>query len=285
MKLSPGDPVPAIAEADATGEIAALYADIRETLGVPLVNLIWRNMASIPGGLAWAWQSVKPLYEKGAIQAEARAVLEGQTLPDMPVLPISALRAAGVDGAAEKTIHAILDSYDRSNPLNLVALSTLLAGLRNDAAPEPENTPSPTTANEPNLDVSLPRLLPLDAMEDSTADLVRAINRLGARGRDHIVVSMPRHLAHWPGYLALYWTLIAPLDANGALHGCIDAVLADGRTRGARLAAGFAGAEPPPAESRAAIEATLDDFCRNAISRMIPVVSLLKRAMPGKGMP
>lgn len=276
--MSSGDPVPAISEAEATGEIADLYADIRATLGVPLVNLIWRNLASIPGGLSWAWRSVKPLYENGAIQAEARALLEGQTLPDMPVLPVSALRAAGVNGGAETTIHAILDSYDRSNPLNLVALSALLAGLNGDSAPASSDPlPAPDT---PNLNVALPRLLPLDDMDASTADLVRAINRLGARGQDHIIVSMPRHLAHWPGYLALYWTLIAPLDANGALHGCIDAVLADGRRRGARLAAGFAAVESPPAESRAAIEATLDDFCRHAISRMIPVVSLLKAAMP-----
>jgi len=277
--MSSGDPVPTISEADATGEIADLYADIRASLGVPLVNLIWRNLAAIPGGLAWAWRSVKPLYANGAIQAEARALLEGQQLPDMPVLPVSALRAAGVDGGAEKAIHAILESYDRSNPLNLVALSALLAGLNGETAPA-DPAALPDTAKAPELDVALPTLLPLDDMADSTADLVRGINRLGARGQDHIIVSMPRHLAHWPGYLALYWTLIAPLDANGTLHGCIDAVLADGRRRGARLAAGFAAVETPPEESRAAIEATLDDFCRHAISRMIPVVSLLKRAMP-----
>jgi hypothetical protein len=111
---------------------------------------------------------------------------------------------------------------------------------------------------------------------------VRDINKLGARGRDHIIVSMPRHLAHWPGFLALYWTLIAPLDASGALHACTDAVLADAQRRGARLAAGFGDAAPPPDESRAAIEATLDDFSHNAISRMISVVSLLKAAMPGE---
>lgn len=280
--MSAGDPVPTISEAEATGEIADLYADIRATLGVPLVNLIWRNLATVPGALSWAWPSVKPLYANGAIQAEARALLKGQHLPAVPVLPPSALRAAGVDSGDEKTIRAILDSYDRSNPLNLVALSALLAWLHGETAPVSE-APAPTAAAEAqNLDVSLPRLLPLDDMDASTADLVRAINRLGARGRDHIIVSMPRHLAHWPGYLALYWTLIAPLDANGTLHGCIDAVLADGRRRGARLAAGFAKATPPPEASRAAIQATLDDFCRNAISRMIPAVSLLKRAMPAR---
>lgn len=276
--MSSGDPVPAISEADATGEIADLYADIRATLGVPLVNLIWRNLASIDGALPWAWSSVKPLYEAGSIQNEAAALLAGQDLPAVPRLPVSALRSVGVDEAAERSINGILESYDRSNPLNLVALSALLAGLQGKASGSPQAAPQVTA---PPLDVALPKLLPLAEMEPSTADLVQDINRLGARGRDHIIVSMPRHLAHWPGFLALYWTTIAPLDASGALHRCIDAVLDDGRQRGARLAATFTGTVPPPDASRAAIAATLDDFCRNAISRMIPVVSLLKRTMPG----
>ena len=49
------DPLPAIAEADATGAVALMFADIRAVTGVGVVNLIWRHLATIPGGLAWAW--------------------------------------------------------------------------------------------------------------------------------------------------------------------------------------------------------------------------------------
>ena len=52
------DPVPSIREADATGDIAVLYDDIRATLGVPVVNLIWRHLAVLPGGLSWAWATL-----------------------------------------------------------------------------------------------------------------------------------------------------------------------------------------------------------------------------------
>jgi hypothetical protein len=38
---APGaDSIPAVAESDATGDIAAIYDDLRVTLRVPLVNLI-----------------------------------------------------------------------------------------------------------------------------------------------------------------------------------------------------------------------------------------------------
>jgi hypothetical protein len=43
------DSIPAIPEEDASGDIATLYADLRATLGVPFVNLIWRHLATHPG--------------------------------------------------------------------------------------------------------------------------------------------------------------------------------------------------------------------------------------------
>jgi hypothetical protein len=273
-----GDPVPAITENDAAGEVAELYADIRETLGIPLVNLIWRNLATMPGALAWAWSSVRPLYESGLIQNEALALIEAQQLPVVPRLPAASLRAIGVDAEAERVIRGILDSYDRSNPLNLIALSTLLAMLRNEIADEP--VPPAMAKAQQAFDVTLPALVNLHETSDETAELVRAVNRLGARGRDHILVSMPRHLAHWPGFLTLYWTLIAPLDVSGELHRCIDSIFTNGQAAGARLAGAIGQTQQPPEASRAQIETTLDDFCRHAISRMIPVVGLLKKAMP-----
>jgi len=49
------DPVPAIAEASATGAVAEIFADICTVLGVEVVNLIWRHLATIPDALPWAW--------------------------------------------------------------------------------------------------------------------------------------------------------------------------------------------------------------------------------------
>ena len=67
------DSIAAIPEEDASGDIATLYADLRATLGVPFVNLIWRHLATIQGGLAWAWTLVKPLYVIGASRGPADA--------------------------------------------------------------------------------------------------------------------------------------------------------------------------------------------------------------------
>lgn len=279
MTRPSGDPVPSVPEAAATGQIAALYDDIRRSLGVSVVNLIWRSLAATPGALAWAWGAVKPLYAGGVIQGEAKALREAQLLPACPVLPESVLRAVGLSETDEAAVRNVVRAYDRSNALNLLALLALLGRLRGAAA-DPSRTAA--GAPEPALKAELPPILSLGEMAPETAALVRDLNRLGARGREHILVSMPRHLAHWPGFLALYWAVIAPFDADGRLAGCIDAVFADAERRAARLLAHMGEMRPADTAIRATVGPTLEDFARNAISRMMPVTALLLAALPDR---
>ena len=75
--------VPSVLEADARGEIAEIYADIRKVLGTSVVNLIWRNLATMPGALQWTWSTVRPLY-LGDAPLHAEAVRRTIALPDWP---------------------------------------------------------------------------------------------------------------------------------------------------------------------------------------------------------
>ncbi len=279
MMQRSGDPVPSISEADATGGIAEMYEDIRVTLGIPLVNLIWRNLAAVPGGLKWAWTTMKPLYAQGAVYAEAVALRNGQNLPTLPRLPRAALRAVGVDTAAEEAITEVLHSYDQGNPLNIVTFSALWARLRNeigaDVPIQSGQVPAASSAIRP-----LPELMNLDEMDSNTSELVIAVNRLGAGDFEHILVSMPRNLAHWPGFLTLYWMIVAPYDADERLAGFIDAVLEDGRRRGLRLVRMLGDTQLPTQETREGVEESLATLVPGAMGRMIPVVSLIKRSMP-----
>jgi len=269
------DPVPAITEAAATGETAALFADIRATLGVNVVNLIWRHLAVFPGALPWAWAQARPLYADGTIAAEAAALRAARRLPDMPAFPPEVLAAAGLDAPALAAIGDILAAYDRTNPMALVALSVLRARL--DAPPgPPEPAPAAAATREPAL--TLPPLLPLDAMAPATAALVLRLNRIGATSADPVLASMYRNLAHWPAYLALAWTALAPLRPEPLIAAC----LALARARAATLAA----ARPPgpvalaPA-ARPAVATALDRFTEDAIARMVILCGTLRVATPG----
>ena len=90
------DPVPALAEAEATGEAAAIFADIRAVLGVGVVNLIWRHLATIPGALPWAWGALRPHYRDGGLAAAAAALRTRTAPPDLPAIPPEVLAAAGL---------------------------------------------------------------------------------------------------------------------------------------------------------------------------------------------
>ena len=67
------DPIPAILESEATGEIREVYQDIKAVTGVDVVNLVWRRLAVTPGALPAVWGMVRPIYESGRVAAEAQA--------------------------------------------------------------------------------------------------------------------------------------------------------------------------------------------------------------------
>src|ERR1700716_3143309 len=113
--------VPSVLESEARGYIADIYADIRKVLGTSVVNLIWRNLATMPGALPWTWSTVRPLY-LGAAPRHAEAVRRGIALPDWPDLSADTLLAAGIEESDNGIIRNVLDSYQYTNALALVVL-------------------------------------------------------------------------------------------------------------------------------------------------------------------
>lgn len=269
------DPIPAIPEAEATGEIAALYADIRGTLGVPMVNLVWRHLAATDGALAWAWRAVRPLYASGAVAATAAAFRDRLVLPPVPALAPEALSAAGIADSDRPTIRRILVSYDRGNTMNFVALGALQAMVRGtDGAGERAGRPP-----GPAVEGPLPPLPSLESLDAPTAALVRRLNAVGARD-DRVVASLYRHLAPWPALLALLDVAVAPLAGAPALLALVDA----NRETGLTLARGVAASletQAPPEAVAAPLDAALDGFLTHTLGRMVTMGRLIRTIVPG----
>lgn len=59
-------------EQDATGEIAAIYDEIRRFCGVPYVSSMQRHLATRPGWLEFVWAAVRPAFASGRAQTAAR---------------------------------------------------------------------------------------------------------------------------------------------------------------------------------------------------------------------
>ena len=275
MTNTSGDPVPAIAESEATGDIAELYSDIRATLGVPVVNLIWRHLATFPGALSWAWNSLKPVYDDGTVAAQAAALRADLEIPVLTGLSQYVLAAVGLDGDDMARIEMIQQSYERSNAMNMIAHSALLARLKGRWENASEAPPAPF---EPPIEGEMPELLTLDRMAPHVAAIVTDLNRIG--GRDEILASMYRHLAHWPAYLALMHAIIAPYAASGRLEPLIQGVVAEGHRRADQVAPGLASPIPLNATVDADVHAAIRKFTDEPIGKMITIVPLIRRALP-----
>jgi hypothetical protein len=214
------DPVPAITEAAATGETAAIFADIRHVLGVDVVNLIWRHLATMDGALPWAWQALRPLYADGSVIGQATALRRDLALPSMPPIQAEVYPALDLRPEDMAAIRGVLSAYDHTNGLAVVAL-TALRGRLDGRVPRGVKPAGPTPpAAMPR--VAMPKLLDLTAMPPETAALVTALNGFGTRRPGAVLASMYRHLAHWPPYLAFAWLLLAQLDGDGRLSAAID---------------------------------------------------------------
>jgi hypothetical protein len=274
------DPVPAITEAAATGEIAEVFADIRRVLGVEVVNLIWRHLATIPRALPWAWGILGPLYIDGTITAEAAALRGDLDLLRLPPFPPEVLAAAGLLHGDISTIRNVLAAYDRTNAMALIALSALLLRLDDEPPSRDAASSRSEVSREPPPAIPLPSLLDMVDLAPTTAELVQRLNRLGTRWDDAILASMYRHLAHWPAYLALIWAMIAPLDADGSLKRAIAHAAAKARARAAHVATQLyslpeVSLTPP---TRAAIRSAVEPFTGDVIAKMVVICGALRAA-------
>jgi hypothetical protein len=278
MMIVSSDPVPAVTEADAVGHTAMMFSDIRATLGVEVVNLIWRHLATMPGALEWVWGELKPLY-LGAAVPHANAVRNGLRLPTVPELSDDTLAAAGIGATDRRGIGSVLDSYHHTNALALVAFSSLLARFDGGAAPGETIVVEMSDATQRASRAVLPQLTPLSELPPPVARLIEALNGFGEDEEFALVASMYRHLSHWPAYLALLRTLLAPLQANGELRALVSATRRMAGKHGRALAPLLPGSQPP-ADSVAPALAAVRRFVEHPIARMTAICSLIRHATP-----
>jgi hypothetical protein len=265
--------VPSVREDDAAGEIAKIFADIRNVLGTSVVNLIWRNLATMPGALEWTWSTVRPLY-LGNASRHAEAVRRTIALPDLPGFSEDTLLAAGIVPSDQAIIRQVLDSYQHTNALALVVLSALLARFE----PKPAEPVQPADAAPKPSGVKIPELPPMDALDPEVIRLVAELNGFGEDSEPKLIASMYRHLAYWPAYLALVRTLLVPPHADGRLLALTNATRALGHAHGQLLAAQLNPSAPP--DALAGVLASCRLFVEHPIARMTGLCALIRRATP-----
>ncbi len=273
------DQTPEITEAEAPRETAALYADIKAAMGVGMVNLIYRHMASMPDCLPWAWAALRPVFASGDFGRAAEAMVAGLDPPPAPPVPRRALRVVGVDEKSEGTIRRIIGDYNRGNSLNIFAMAALRHWLQAGA---PDGAVPAADGETPEPPPDLPPIIPLDGMAPDLGNLVVELSAPIAPSDHPMIPSLYRHLARWPGFLALIAAPLLQATAGDMVGARAEAARARAEATAPDLAAllSASGAPPPTQQHRDSLAATLSAYIPGPIARMVVLGHLLARALP-----
>lgn len=300
-------------EAQARGEALRIYGEIRRLSGVPMVALIYRHLATLPGALEWAWSLVGPLMASGRLPERAWRAAREAALPAGPRIPRAALRALGITDADEAAVDGVLQAYNRANPVNVLVVRLLQVQLARDAASQAHQAPlAPQAAwatsagaagpaeggpsvgagptpwpdwQPPTPVTSLPAMVPPAEMSPSVRELVILLtDRVEGGTPSALWPSLYRHLAHWPGLLALFAVIVEPafprVDAAAAgLGAAIDEAVAE-------LSAALPHTTTPGPAGAAAegLRAGLASFSAR-IPEMVVLGALLAASMPAAHTP
>lgn len=260
--------LPELAEREATGEKAAIYAEMKRLGGVPMVALIFRHLASLPGGIEWTWRAIGPAWKSGRLQETAWRIAREVPLPPLVPMPREALAALGVDDAGLCEIRVVLEAYNRANPENMLSVLCLLrlldgaqaASALEGRAWEPPAAPGPLV---PMTDVA--------AMTPEVVSLLSLVAAPGDANGPRVVQSLYRHFGHRPAFLALAITLLRQRFDDGSVGRGVE------HLRGAMNAAADAiarGISAPPAP-HPGIRTACERFGGAVIPQMIVVGRLL----------
>jgi hypothetical protein len=193
-----------VAEAEATGATAAAYEAVRRAIGLPVVNLVYRHLATEPGRLERVWSALEPNLRHVRDAGIATRLVASARPPAVAPIPPAALAAAGVGPGAIAGAEATLAAYSRGNATNLICLTALLRG----AAGTGSRAPSAAVAAAPAP--ALPPMVDPARFAESSKPLLAEMSRAVAGEAEPVIVpSLLRHLAEPPALLALAWADIA----------------------------------------------------------------------------
>lgn len=252
--------LPEIAEADATGDIAAFYGQIRADTGSALVNYVWRHLATVDGAAPWLWQ-VTRANDHGAL-----AGLIGG-IADASARAIAVRTRPAAPPAMGEMARKIVATYNSNNVGNLARVMLMLEALRRPADGAEgfrpiQAEPAPPVSAAETLP-PLPRFADLSE-EDLAAILV--ISEAGPAADSGIVPSLWRHLAIEPGLIMRLRDPLAAMLAAPAFASAFD----DLRGRGLALAASTPLTLPPPVPfDRAAATVGLSRFSRRIAELLV----------------
>ena len=262
--------LPEIRENEAQPEIKLIYADIRHHMHLPLVNLIYRHFATMPGVLPHIWGWVREMVHSGNLERALDRMNRGLQIPQLTPFEFSAIdNLSGVDRVA---IKRVLAAYNRGNGLNLIALTAIRLELHRRA----RGVLKISKKFSDDEVLPLPRLLKFSELKPDVADLVATLSHLHD-SKDGVIPSLYLHLANWPAFLSAASSRVAPLLKNGSIEHARQAAVELASAEAKSLVAAIPNTTKVAGLPDQVVE-TVNHFINRLIPEMLPVGLALDRA-------
>lgn len=267
--------LPELHEAEAPPEVAAIYAGLREAMGVPVVNLIWRHFATLPGVLPWAWEATRGVIGSATVAegAERMAALLVRAASGADVSVVGTA-ARALPAAERARVADVVRVYNRGNRVNLQVLSAVRHAIASGGVPVGGERPAAGVALAAIV-ASVPPLPRVEELPDATRAEAEALAALHDPS-EPVVPSLYRHLALWPALLPPLRESLAPLFAEGRIAALRDSLLGVAEESATALLPRLAPPGPFPPEHRDAVLRVLAVFPGKLIAEMAAVGLLLK---------
>lgn len=210
------DPVSVTDEATASGRTAEIFEDIRATMCIPILTSIWRALASWDDCLERTWSNVKPIYVSRLPELILPEFLSQIALSTPQFKIEERVSTANLSRTDLLDIQQIVNAYNRSNTLNLLALAAYIT-------PASEGAPLVLDASFQNqTSIPLKPLLPRLEITDQNWRHVCEANTLGTGVTSNVsssqhVATLWRHLAYWPSFLSLIYEGFLSQQVSGAI--------------------------------------------------------------------
>ncbi|HET9183153.1 MAG TPA: halocarboxylic acid dehydrogenase DehI family protein [Candidatus Angelobacter sp.] len=197
-----------VSETDAKGETARIFADLKETLGIPHVSMVFRVLASLPRFFPLFWKAARPMLQTGefftaADQIRADAHHRMQTRFAVPNLQ-GKLTEMGFTTGAQEEVKDVVELYEYVNPVLLLNLSALMEGLEHPAGPPRHGNLPAQHPNHPGR----PILVDERVAPEPTRKLYEDIKQ--TMGTPYLNTSYIT-FGRWPDFLREYWNSLKPI--------------------------------------------------------------------------
>ena len=270
-----------ITEADATGLVRELYGDIRETMDIGMVNLIYRRMATIDGLLEWVWGALRPLLGSDDIEEGLLLLSTGAAQASPRSTCKFGRHQMGLEDQDLPNLKHVLDDYNRGNGLNLLLLTAfseclLLGGPKIGEREAEREDRRPFRS-------CFPPIIAMADMPKETANLIQELSKSIAPSDRPLIPSLFRHLAHWPNFLTLVAPHITSLVNSGELADLSDSAQHCAKDFSLMSKEQFISPvelPPPAADVQAYWLEELNAYISKPIPEMVVIGQALRRALP-----